>query len=397
MSEPGTESPAPAGSTMIDFDHLSEKFNNDPLPIWQAMRSADAVWSPHYGGFHVLSRYADVLAGATMPTVLSSEQDVTIPTEPIPPFIPLEIDPPAHREYRKILNVHMSPDVVASHEEEIRALAVALFESICDQPTADLASTIASPLPKKVALRLIGIPDADFAKVDDWVSHVVKNDEVAAEMGAELAAYLQAFVTVRRSGPPQDDLTGAVLAGTLEGEPLTDEAVLSMILLLIFGGLDTTSSALSGMLLWLAENPAGRRELRQRPELIPTAVDEFIRITCPVTQMARTATEDVTVGACPITNGRKVMLAFGAANRDPSVFEDPDMVVFDRSPNRHLSFGAGPHRCVGSHYARLMVRIVLEESLRRLGDFRLDAAEPLTWTAGHARQLETLPVALEGR
>lgn len=389
---------APEGATVVDFDHFDPAVIEDPFPIWAKMRATEGVWSPHHGGFHILCRYADVLAGAGDPTTLSSAQGVNIPALPFPPFIPLEVDPPEHRDYRRMLNVQMSPEVVAEREESIRALAVELLEGLRDQPEVDLVRGFAAPFPKTVALRLVGYPAEDLERIDNWVEHIVgehKEREGAAEMAGEFLAYLQDFVSERRSTPARDDLISAILAGELDGEPLPDDKIIPMLLLLTFGGLHTTTSAIGGMLLWLADHPEGRRVLIEQEQLIPTAVDEFIRYTTPVNQMARTATSDATVGTCPVHSGDKVLLAFGAANRDPDVFEDPDEVVLDRFPNRHLSFGAGPHRCVGSHYAKLMVRIALEESLRLLGNFEVRDRSELVWTGGEARGLRSLPVVFK--
>jgi cytochrome P450 len=404
MSQPATDASVsatpPPGSTVIDFDHFDPAVIEDPTPTWASMRAATGVWSPRYGGFHVLSRYADVLAGAGDPTTLSSAQGVNIPALPFPPFIPLEVDPPDHREYRKILNVRMSPEVVEEHLPSIRALAVELLDKISGLPEVDLMKAFAAPFPKTVALRLVGYPDEDLAKIDNWVEHIVgehKEREGAAEMAGEFFAYLQAFVEQRRAAPTRPDLMSALLEGTLNEEPLTDSTIIPMLLLLTFGGLHTTTSAIGGMLLWLADNPEGRQELRDHPHLIPTAVDEFLRYTTPVNQMARTATRDSSLGGCPMHAGDKVLLAFGAANRDPEMFSDADKVVLDRSPNRHLSFGAGPHRCVGSHYARAMVQVALEEGLNRLGEFEVTDRSKLIWTGGEARGLRALPVALKGR
>jgi cytochrome P450 len=389
---------APAGSTEVDFDHFDPQVIEDPFPVWKAMRDAQGVWSPRHGGFHVLCRYADVMAGAVDTATLSSAQGVNIPALPFPPFIPLEVDPPNHREYRRILNVPMAPERVKADEDWIRRLAIELLEKIESEGDVDLVTAFAAPFPKTVALRLVGYPSDDLARIDNWVEHIVgehKEREGAAELAAEFFDYLQVFVGNRRTGDRHDDLMGALIDGQLNGEPLDDQTIIQMLLLLTFGGLHTTTSAIAGMLLWLADHPEGRQQLRDDSSLIPTAVDEFIRYTSPVNQMARTARADASFGGCPIQNGDKVLLAFAAANRDPDAFDDPDDVVLDRFPNRHLSFGAGPHRCVGSHYAKLMVRVALEETLRLLRDFEVNDRAGLLWTGGEARGLRSLPVSIK--
>ncbi len=403
LSSDASETTAPAapeGSTVVHFDHFDARVVDDPFPVWEQMRSTPGAWSPHYGGFHVLCRYADVLKGGADTATLSSAQGVNIPALPFPPFIPLEVDPPNHRDYRRILNVPMAPERVQQDEGWIRSLAVDLLEQVMADDQIDLVKAFAAPFPKTVALRLVGYPTEDLQRIDNWVEHIVgehKEREGAAELAAEFFGYLQQFVIDRRAAQQQNDLMGALIDGQLNGEPLDDQTIIQMLLLLTFGGLHTTTSAIAGMLLWLADHPEQRRVLREDSSLIPTAVDEFIRYTSPVNQMARTAVAESSLGGCPIKPGDKVLLAYGAANRDPDAFENPDEVALDRFPNRHLSFGAGVHRCVGSHYAKLMVRVALEETLRLLGEFSVEDRSKLVWTGGEARGLRALPIVRRAR
>lgn len=388
---------APDGATVFELDHFEQSYIDDPLSTWAKLRDVEGPWSPTYGGFHILARYADVVAAASDPATFTSSQGVNIPPMPLPPFIPLEVDPPDHREYRRVLNPHFSPEVAARQEPDVRRSAVELLATIEGRDEADLCQEFAIPFPKAVAMRLLGFPEADLAKIDNWVEHIVgesKEREGAADLAMEFFMYVTEFLAQRRAEPVHDDLVSALLAATYNDEPLTEEQLIPMLLLLLFGGLHTTTSAIAGMLLWLADHPDERELLRTQRDMIPAAVDEFIRYTTPVNQMGRTAREDSTLGGCPIHAGDKVMLSWGSANHDSSEFDRADDVVIDRSPNRHVAFGIGPHRCVGSHLAKTMVRVALEESLDRLGDFTVADRSKLRYTGGEARGLRSLPVTL---
>ena len=390
---------APEGATVFALDHFAQSYIDDPVPTWARLRETEGPWSPTYGGFHILARYADVVAAASDPGTFTSSQGVNIPPMPLPPFIPLEVDPPDHREYRRILNPHFSPEVAVRQEPDVRQLAVDLLSRLEGRAEGDLAEEFAIPFPKAVAMRLVGFPEADLVKIDNWVEHIVgdsKEREGAADLAMEFFMYVTEFIAQRRAEATKDDLVGALLEARYHDEPLSEEQLIPMLLLLLFGGLHTTTSAIAGMLLWLADHPAERELLRTRRDMIPAAVDEFIRYTTPVNQMGRTARAESELGGCPIHVGDKVMLSWGSANHDAAEFDRADEVVLDRSPNRHVAFGIGPHRCVGSHLAKTMVRVALEESLDRLGDYAVADRTKLRYTGGEARGLRSLPVTLSG-
>jgi cytochrome P450 len=319
---------------------------------------------------------------------------------PFPALIPIEVDPPAHRSYRRILNPPLSPSSVAPMEPAIREMAVGLISDFDGEAEVDFCSAYAIPLPKRLAIRLIGFPEEDLDKLDNWVERMTSGarDENLLEFGPAFFGYVQQFLATRRNAPPANDLTSVLIDASFEGQrPLEDGEVLMTLLLLLFGGLHTTTSAIAGMVMWLADHPDGRERLRREPELHASAVEEFLRWVTPVPQLVRYATRNAEVAGCPIREGEPVMVVFGAGNRDPSQFTDPDEVVLDRFPNRHLSFGMGPHRCVGSHLAKAMLRVTLEEVLARMGDFRVADRDQLEWSGGEARGLRRLPLVLEGR
>ena len=198
------------------------------------------------------------------------------------------------------------------------------------------------------------------------------------------------MIAGRRAGQRQDDLLDAVVFGQVDGAPLDDAQVMAMLILLLFGGLGTTSAALACMFQWLADHPDDRARLHDHPELHDHAVDEFIRWASPVAHLGRTVTTDTQLHGCPMAAGSRVVLAYGSANRDETQFDRPDQVIVDRHPNRHVAFGVGPHRCVGSHLARLQMKVALQELLVGMPPFRVHDHGQIRWVRGETRLMDRL-------
>ena len=261
----------------------------------------------------------------------------------------------------------------------------------------DVAADFAEPFAKVVALRVIGFDPADLPKLEHW-THVLsvgtREDEEGVQAGMELFGFLGATLAQRAAEPPRDDLISVIVAGTIDGRPLTADEQLSMLLLLAFGGLHTTGQVIAGALVWLADHPEDRARLRDEPELMGPAVEEFVRYVSPVTHMNRTAAKDTELGGCPIKSGERVMFGIGSANHDERVFDRPDDVVLDRYPNHHFGFGAGPHRCIGSHLGKLAVRVALEEFLAAFADFEVQDHHLLRWQGGEGRHLQSAPLVV---
>ena len=189
-----------------------------------------------------------------------------------------------------------------------------------------------------------------------------------------------------------DDLVSFLIRARLpNGDPFSDHQVLGALRLLLVAGIDTTWSAIGSAIWHLATVPADRERLVSEPELLPIAIEELLRAYAPVT-MAREIVDDVAVGGCPMKRGQMVLLSFPAANRDPDKFPDADRVVIDRKENPHVAFGLGIHRCIGSNLARMEMRVAIEEWLKRIPDFRLDPARPMTWSQGTVRGPRLLPI-----
>ena len=190
---------------------------------------------------------------------------------------------------------------------------------------------------------------------------------------------------------PGDDLISYLLGAKIDGEPLTESHVIGTLRLLLIAGIDTTWSAIGSCLWHLAQHPQDRRRLAAEPDLMHSAVEEFLRAYAPVT-MAREVVKDTEIGGCPYKEGQMVLLSFPAANRDPKMFADADRVVIDRAMNRHIAFGVGIHRCIGSNLARMEITVALEEWLKQVPEFHLDESVAMKWSEGTVRGPRLLPI-----
>ena len=396
------------------FDPHSSALVEDPYTVFATMRERCPVaHSDQYGGFWALTGYEEVSAAARDAKVFSSGGGVTIPSFGNPrPFIPLELDAPVHRGYRMLLTPLFSPPSVARLEPLVREIADSLIDEFIEKGECDLVTDFSSVLPTTVLAHIMGVDSEWIPRFIDWTFRIVEADpkhpeEASFAAVGELLEYFGGLVDSLRAegqaqtGPPSEELEFTddeqnmlkiLLRSELDGAPLSREDILDTLFLSVLGGSSTTNSAIATSLFMLANRPEERERLRSDSSLIPAALDEFIRVESPIQFMARTATEDVTLGGKDLRKGDKVLLCWGAANRDSEEFSDPDKLVLDRQPNRHLAFGAGPHRCIGLHLARLQMSVALEQILRRLPDFRLADGCSAQWAQSHTRGLHSFPV-----
>ena len=377
-----------------DYDHFCPELLADPYDFWAALRDGEPVArSDQHGGFWVVSRYADIMAAACDPATFSSRDGTGTP--PIPTkLLPIDTDPPLHQKYRKIINPAFTPQAVRAHEGEWRTLAKELIAGFPSEGDLELCSTFAIPFPQQVALRMIGFPDDDRPDLAGWIDDITRlrgiDDEKVGEAAIGVMTRVVERLEERREEPRREDLISVLLDGQIDGRPLDDDEQLFSTMLLLLGGLDTTTSAIAMAIAHLADHPDDRARLLADPDLLDTAVEEFVRVATPVQGLGRTVTSDTTLGGCPLREGDRVFLLWAAGNRDPRAFDRPEEVVLDRHPNHHLGFGAGPHRCVGSHAGKLMVKIALQELLPWLGDYRIGG--PLGWVGGETRGLRNVMV-----
>jgi cytochrome P450 len=320
-------------------------------------------------------------------------------------LIPLQIDPPDHRKYRKILDPLFAPPRMRALEESVARLVNGLIDAFVDDDEIDFTRQFSVPFPSQVFLTMFGLPSEDlprFLKMKDGVirpDHVVSHpfghpetEDYQRETADSIYAYFE-HVLDERAGKRRDDLLSHFLHVEVDGDRLTREDMLDICFLLLIAGLDTVSASLDCFFGYLAEHPDARRKLVQEPDSIPSVVEELLRWETPVMGVARVATRDVEVGGCPITAGEQVMVLLGAANVDESEFADAGEVRWDRETNRHLAFGGGIHRCLGSHLARLELRVALRDWHRRIPDYRVKPGTDLDYTAG-IRTLGSVPMLL---
>jgi cytochrome P450 len=350
----------------------------------------------------LLSRYDDVLFALRHPEAFTSAAgNLNLGEQPL---LPLEVDPPAHTAYRRVLNPRFVPREIEKLEPAIREAVGRLIDAFVDRGSCDFHEELATPLPSSIFLALMGLPDADLPMFMQWRDNTIRPDiapgdlEGAARIRTETAhaisEYFRVAITERRAAP-DDSLLSLIVHATIDGEPLSDAELLGISHLLLLGGLDTVTATLDCMVEFLATHPDHRRQLVEDPSRIPAAVEELLRWLTPVMVLPRTAAADMTLDDVTIRAGDGVTLVLGAANGDESAF-GPAEVDFGRDPNKHLAFGGGHHLCLGAHLARLELRVALEELHRRIPEYQLAPGAEVHFSTG-IRQAEHLPLVWDVR
>jgi cytochrome P450 len=398
------ENPDPRG----EIDFVDPAFTARPQPVYACVLERHRVAITKLIGAPVLSRYEDVIWALRHPEIFSSAMDIHVALGTERPMIPQQIDPPAQTRYRKILDVRFSRPRVQALEADLRRDANALIDRVIDQGACEFDEAFAIPLPCQVFLRFMGLPQEDlqlFLELKDGVIRppVAPDDLVAAyeyraRTGKRIYAYFDEVIAERRAAP-RDDMLTYLTQVELDGKKLSREEILDISYLLLLGGLDTVTATLGCSIAYLAANPAQRERLVRDPALIPNAVEELLRWETPVVMVPRVTRQEVTLGGVEIPSGTLVNLLIGAADIDEAEFTDAQRVDFTRERNRHLAFGGGPHRCLGSHLARMELRAALEEWHRRIPAYAIEPGRtprvspgirevrylPLVWnTAGRA-------------
>ncbi len=378
------------------FNHLDPALGGELHGALDILRADHPVtWSDAWGGFWVVTRYADVLRVAQDWETFSSARGVTVPYGPSPyPAIPEMIDPPEHRIFKRLINAYLTPAVVAGWEEATRAIVRRLLDGFAAEGRCEFMEDFARPLPGLTFFELVmHAPPDELAEINRLSTAAsIPTAKGAREARAAMLDWISEFVQRRQGEPPQSDVVDAVLGADIDGRPITHEEIVGVIQLLLFGGLDTTAGALGMMMLRFCEDPEIPARLRDHPALIPEAAEELLRLDAPFLFIARTATREVSLGGRTIAEGDKVLISWASANRDDAEFACPHAFDPDREANRHLAFGAGPHRCAGSNLARLNIRLALEEVLARLHDIRLAEGADPAYHSGFSRTPVAVPI-----
>ncbi|WP_345521560.1 cytochrome P450 [Nocardioides conyzicola] len=372
----------------------------DHDPVHHVARSAGR---DHY----VLSRHADVLAAAVDTATYSSAQGLTVEYGELdaigladnPPLVMM--DPPDHTAFRRLVARGFTPRQVTSLEPQVRAFVTERLDRLSAEGGGDIVETLFKPMPSMVVAHYLGVPAADRDRFDGWTHAIVSASSEGAIGDAtqaivEMMGYFSELVERRRVEPGDDTVSHLVAAGVGD-----DQAgilsILSYVFTVVTGGNDTTTGMLGGAVQLLESDRDQRRLLLEDPSLIPDAVEELLRLTSPVQGLARTATRDVELHGTVIAAGRRVLLLYGAANRDPRRYgPDADELDVRRRPGQLLTFSQGSHHCLGAAAARLQARVALEELLLRCPDFTVDL-DGVAWAPGpYVRRPTTVPFRVAG-
>jgi cytochrome P450 len=389
----------PVSDFTTDFDHADPAYNPNAPAVWKELREGGCpvAHSDRYGGMWVpithdtvneIAYDTDHFTSRNVVVAVGRPGDLAMPA-PIGNAPPITSDPPFHNVVRRLLLPAFAPKQIEPWEPEIRKLCRQLLDDIGDivpgETVIDAAVQYAQHIPVSVIGRMLGFP----AKDEDLFRRFVHDalERITEEPGTpdgleDLGAYIAAQI---------QDLTNYLLNVQLDGQPVDDNIVGGMVILLLIAGIDTTWSAIGSSLWHLAQHPEDHQRLLDDPDVMTFALEEFLRAYAPVT-MARMVAKDTDFHGCPMKKDDWVLLPFPAANRDPLKFEDPDTFIVDREENRHAAFGLGIHRCLGSNLARLELKVAIEEFTKRFPRFEL--AGDTRWSVGQIRGPRELPVRI---
>jgi cytochrome P450 len=393
----------PVSDWATDFSHVEPDWAADPYPIQDDLRQRCPVaHTDRFGGAWLPTRYDDVAAIAYDTERFSSRAIIVSnfrpPRElaPVGGSPPISSDPPFHHDARKLLLPAFTKTAVTRQEPGTRRFCHSLIDAFAGQDVVDAARDYAQHIPVRVIADMLGFPPEDGPQfrtfVEDLLEGINLPPDERIERVSRLFDYLLAQVNDHLEHQ-RDDLTSYLINAELYGRKLDPSHVVGTMALLLIAGIDTTWSAIGASLWYLAKTPGDRRRLAAEPGLLPTAIEEFLRAFAPVT-MARLVRDDVHWRGVDMKADDWILLSFPAANRDPAQFDRAGEVVIDREVNRHAAFGLGIHRCLGSHLARMELRVALQVWLERIGEFTLADPSAVTWSAGQIRGPRTLPLRI---
>jgi cytochrome P450 family 142 subfamily A polypeptide 1 len=384
---------------------MDPEFHRDPHEHYQWMRTnAPVYWdasAPIFGGVGAwgITRYTDIRYVSNQHKLFSSAGGSRPDAPPVPSMI--NSDGREHAERRATNRAQFSPSGVARYEKYVRDTAIELIESVVTQQHCDLVADLALPLPMRVIGRMMDLPAHDYARLVHWSDLIATGfANMPAEFESKVLAAakeFEAYITdwfERREQQPGDDLLSAIVNAKVGGIALGHKDKIHEALLLLVGGDETTRHVITGGVVELLDNPEQLRALASDFSRIPAAVEEMLRWVTPVKTLARTVVSDTQLGGQALSAGERLILLYESGNRDESIFESPDVFDIARQPNRHLSFGGfGPHHCLGAHLARLEIRVMLEEMLRRLPKLKkVGAGTPVKRYGTFVLGFETVPV-----
>jgi cytochrome P450 len=393
----------PVSDWATDFSHLEPEWSADPYPIQDDLRQRCPIaHTGRFGGGWLPTRYADIAEIAhdterfSSRSVIMGNSRPALERAPVGVSPPISSDPPFHHDARKLLLPAFTRSAIGRYQPATQAFCHSLIDAFGDDDVIDAARDYAQHIPIRVIAHMLGFPPEDGPAFREFVENTLEGVNLPPEERTErfslLFDYLLAQIRDHLDNP-RDDLTSYLINAELYGRKLEPDHVAGTMGLLLIAGIDTTWSAIGASLWHLAQNPQDTERLVAEPALLPTAAEEFLRAYAPVT-MARLVKEDMHWHGVDMKTDDWILLCFPAANRDPAQFDRPGEVVIDRAVNRHAAFGLGIHRCIGSHLARMELRVALGVWLERIPRFALADPAAVQWSAGQIRGPRTLPLRI---
>ncbi|MBB6125350.1 cytochrome P450 [Sphingobium subterraneum] len=376
----------------IDHDHESRAYASSWPDQYREMRSECPIaWSKNHGGYWVASRYRDIVAIAQASDVFRSnktydaENDVVKGGVLIPPGtsvrgLPIETDRPEWDSYRSFINRKFAPKASEVRRERVRHFTTEMIDRVIETGKLDFVHDLTGPVPAMATMELMGLPLEEWREHADAMHEIVFLPKESEEFGKALERFNWVYQRCAeefrryRELPEEDNLLSYFAHGQIDGRPVTEEEALGYALNILAGGVDTTTSLTTHTLVYLYENPEERERLIAEPELLPTAREELVRYFSPMHGIARNVVEDFDIGDVKMEAGDRVFLPWSSGNRDPEIFDEPEKIDLARFPNRHIAFGAGMHRCIGSFMARVMFEEMLTQILERMPDYKVDVS-----------------------
>ncbi|MCZ2111154.1 MAG: cytochrome P450 [Dehalococcoidia bacterium] len=390
---------------MVTFNPADPAFLENPYPFYEMGRQMSPLYLESQGIWLVFG-YNDVQAILKDSQAWSSQFAPPAESDAPPPSM-LGSDPPRHGRLRSLVSQAFTPRMIEQLAPRIREIASGLVDGMAESGSADLVEALAYPLPVIVIAEILGVPPEDRDRFKSWSDDVVSTlgtgvvpaeDRVlAVDVFEEMRVYFTRMVEERRANP-RDDLISGLVAAELEGERLSFDELLQMLILLLVAGNETTTNLIGNCVIEFMNHPDQLQRVLDEPALLPSAIEEVLRFSSPVQATVRRATRENIVAGKTIAPGQRALTWIAAANRDPGVFRDPNVFDVGRSPNRHIAFGHGPHFCLGAPLARLEARIAMETLLAKVTGFRrTDSALLPRVPTFIMRGVRKLPIAFERR
>jgi len=397
----------PVSDWAEDFELFDDEFVKDPYPIWKDLREQGCPFAR-----------TERRQVSYMPTTFEAVRHVAMDTDNFSSFSVsvtptptsyddegnrlrsiISSDQPDHTPERRLMLPFFAPRAIEKYREHTQELCRSLIRGFIEDGRADFAGDYARQIPPRIIAEILGIDPDMSDDFTEWVQGVLElglQDEEVREHYAEIIRQFFVGEIKDRIENPGEDLISFLLSAEIDGKPVPMNVIRGNVGLMLIAGIDTTWSSIGSALWHLATHPEDRQRLVDEPELIPTAVEEFLRAYSPVT-MARIASNDTELFGREVKKGERIVLSFPAANRDPEVFENPEEVIIDRQKNRHVAFGSGIHRCAGSNLARMEMQVAITEMLAMIPEFEVEDPDAVTWAGGQVRGPRYLPVTFPNR